>query len=177
MNNFKDIAYLKEGNAKQIKAFNTIIDLNLINRLKSYTPVLTGTVPIEIDIDDSDLDIICCCKDLNLFKDVITNYFGMHENFSIQEKTIRDHVTIVARFNFNGFLIEIFGQDRPVDEQEAYRHMIIEYKVLLEKGEDFRNQIIELKKQGLKTEPAFAKLLGLHGDPFMELLKFGELLS
>ena len=171
MNDFKDIAYLKEGNPRQIKAFNTINDLNLFNKLKSYTPVLTGTVPIEIDIDDSDLDIICYCKDLKQFKDLITDYLGIEKNFSIQEKTIRDHITIVARFDFNGFLIEIFGQDRPVDEQEAYRHMIIEYKVLLEKGEDFRNQIIELKKQGLKTEPAFAKLLGLKGNPYDELLK------
>ena len=36
----------------------------------------------------------------------------------------------------------------------------------------FRRQIIDLKKQGLKTEPAFAKLLALTGDPYVELLSF-----
>jgi len=48
--------------------------------------------------------------------------------------------------------------------------MIIEYRILLEKGEDFRKQLIELKRQGLKTEPAFALLLGLEGNPYTELL-------
>jgi len=48
--------------------------------------------------------------------------------------------------------------------------MIIEYRILLEKGEDFRKQLIELKRQGLKTEPAFALLLGLESNPYTELL-------
>jgi hypothetical protein len=49
--------------------------------------------------------------------------------------------------------------------------MITEYRILLEKGEAFRSQIVELKRQGMKTEPAFALLLGLEGDPYLELLK------
>ncbi len=52
----------------------------------------------------------------------------------------------------------------------AYRHMIIEYRILLEKGEAFRQSIVELKRQGMQTEPAFALLLGLKGDPYTELL-------
>lgn len=50
--------------------------------------------------------------------------------------------------------------------------MIIEHKILIEKGEDFRLQVIQLKEQGYKTEPAFAHLLDLSGDPYDELLKF-----
>jgi hypothetical protein len=49
--------------------------------------------------------------------------------------------------------------------------MIIEHRVLIEKGEKFRQEIIKLKRQGLKTEPAFAKLLGLDGNPYEALLK------
>ena len=42
----------------------------------------------------------------------------------------------------------------------------------MKKGEEFRQQVVNLKKQGYKTEPAFAKLLGLNSEnPFDELLK------
>jgi hypothetical protein len=69
------------------------------------------------------------------------------------------------------FPIEIFGQNKPTIEQNAYRHMIAEYKILEEKGEEFKQKIIELKKQGIKTEPAFGMLLGLE-NPYEDLLKF-----
>jgi len=51
--------------------------------------------------------------------------------------------------------------------------MLIEHKLLSTKGEKFRQDIIDLKNQGYKTEPAFAKLLGLGGDAYEELLKLG----
>ncbi|MNY83296.1 hypothetical protein D3C86_2259750 [compost metagenome] len=49
--------------------------------------------------------------------------------------------------------------------------MYVEYNLLSIHGEQFRQHIIELKKQGLKTEPAFAQALGIKGDPYLELLK------
>jgi hypothetical protein len=70
------------------------------------------------------------------------------------------------------FEIELFGQQVPTTKQMAYRHLIVEHNLLLQHGEIFRQLIIELKKQGCKTEPAFAIALGLKGDPYMELLKF-----
>lgn len=50
--------------------------------------------------------------------------------------------------------------------------MIKEYTILLEKGEEFRKQIIALKLRGIKTEPAFADLLGLEGDPYKAILDY-----
>ncbi len=49
--------------------------------------------------------------------------------------------------------------------------MMFEYRILQEKGEDFKNEIIALKRQGIKTEPAFGILLGLE-NPYEDLLKF-----
>ncbi len=172
MINFKDISYLKEGNTKQKKAFITLTDLKIFEILRPFTPVLTGTIPIKIDIDNSDLDIICFCKDLNEFKKILIKSFGKQNNFEILNKIIRNHKTIIVRFTSKNFIIEIFGQDRPINQQEAYLHMLIEYKILQEKGESFRKQIIKLKKQAYKTEPAFAKLLGIKGDPYLELLNY-----
>ncbi len=177
MINFKDFSYLQNGNSIQKQAFKTITVLQVFEVLKNFTPVLTGTIPINIDIETSDLDIICCSKNLDQFKKILVSSFGDKNKFELYEKMIRNQQTVIARFKQDNFIVEIFGQDRNIEEQEAYRHMLIEHKVLQNKGDNFRLKIIELKKQGLKTEPAFAKLLGLKGDPYIELLKFGELLS
>lgn len=81
---------------------------------------------------------------------------------------------MIANFQIDGFAIEIFGQNLPTRQQVSYRHMLIEYEVLIQKGESFRQKIIDLKKQGLKTEPAFALLLGLKGDPYQSLLNYND---
>ena len=50
--------------------------------------------------------------------------------------------------------------------------MLIEHRLLQERGEAFRRAIITLKQRGYKTEPAFAKALGLKGDPYLALLPY-----
>ncbi|CAA7391075.1 DUF4269 domain-containing protein [Chryseobacterium fistulae] len=64
----------------------------------------------------------------------------------------------------------ILEQNKPTIEQNAYRHMIAEYKILEEKGEDFKQKIVKLKKEGMKTESAFGMLLNLE-NPYEDLLK------
>jgi hypothetical protein len=50
--------------------------------------------------------------------------------------------------------------------------MIIEHHLLL-MNPHLRTEIIQLKKLGKKTEPAFAQVFGLLGDPYEELLILG----
>ncbi|RZK33633.1 MAG: DUF4269 domain-containing protein, partial [Pedobacter sp.] len=97
------------------------------------------------------------------------NHFQNEKGFVISKNANLNAVK--SNFLIEDFEIEIFGQNISTQQQHAYRHMLIEHKILLEKGEAFRQQIIQLKKQGFKTEPAFAKLLGLEGDAYEELLK------
>ena len=77
----------------------------------------------------------------------------------------------MAKFSTQTFTIEFFGQNTPVQQQHAYKHMLIEHKILQKMGPEFKAAIIKLKKEGLKTEPAFAKLLGLTGNPYTALLE------
>ena len=52
--------------------------------------------------------------------------------------------------------------------------MVIEYKLLQKGGHLFRRRVMELKTRGIKTEPAFALVLGLQGDPYEALLTLEE---
>ncbi|WP_157447956.1 DUF4269 domain-containing protein, partial [Chryseobacterium sp. MOF25P] len=84
---------------------------------------------------------------------------------------INNEEFLVCNFKLEEFLIEIFAQNKPTIQQNAYCHMMAEYKILQEKGEEFKQKIIDLKKKGIKTEPAFGLLLGLE-NPYEDLLKF-----
>ena len=145
---------------------------SILSQLKRYDPILVGTISINIAIETSDLDIICCFEDKQEFKNSITDSFSNEKNFKIREYQNLDTSAIVSNFYVGDFEIELFGQQVPTTKQKAYRHLIVEHNLLLQHGEIFRQLIIELKKQGCKTEPAFAIALGLKGDPYMELLKF-----
>ncbi|WP_025144121.1 DUF4269 domain-containing protein [Pedobacter jeongneungensis] len=169
MINFLDISYLRIGNEKQVKVYQILTANKVLEKLAAYKPILVGTVPINIDIENSDLDIICDVSDRDEFVDQLTAVFGSHQDFFVSESPKFDAIKVT--FKIEDFEIEIFGQNKPTTQQNAYLHMLIEYKLLLEKGEEFRQEIISLKKQGYKTEPAFAKLLGIEGNAYEELLK------
>lgn len=169
MVNFLDINYLKSGNEKQQKAYQILVNNQVLEKLANFTPILVGTIPINIDIESSDLDIICYVPDQEIFIDTLNSNFSTEKQFIITQNQVFN--SIKATFNLDSFEFEIFGQNIETTQQNAYRHMMAEHKILLQKGEIFQQEIINLKKQGLKTEPAFAKLLGLKGNPYKELLK------
>jgi hypothetical protein len=168
--NFNEIEYLKHGNEKQIRVYEVLNRYCILNALLAFDPIIVGTIPIGIDIDSSDIDIICHFTNEKLFSERLTSSFNDKEGFEIRQHRGRNTNAMIANFKIENFEIEIFGQNLPTRCQLAYRHMIIEYKLLKQKGEAFRKQVIELKRQGLKTEPAFALLLGLEGDPYTALL-------
>ena len=165
--NFLDISYLKLGNLKQQKSYDILVRLNLFSILSDYSPVLAGTIPIGIDLAESDLDIVCEVTDLTRFSQLLQQEFGHESCFRIR---YRDKETIVCNFMSEGMEIEIFASPQKVLESRGYRHMLIEHRILTLFGADFKEKIIELKQSGFKTEPAFANLLKLDGDPYEQLL-------
>ena len=146
----------------------------VFEKLARYSPILTGTIPIGLDLPDSDLDIICQCDDHLEFTRLLTELFSSQDDFRIETTPGNGSAVTLATFKVEGFDIEIFGQDIPTRKQKAYRHMLIEQEILREKGSEFRTEILKLKQEGLKTEPAFAKLLGIKGDPYEELLNYSS---
>ena len=169
---FLSIDYLINGNPKQQLAYVALTRLNILNDLKSFNPVLCGTIPIGIDVEGSDLDIITEVHDLSSFKILLINKYGELEHFQISRSMVRGVPTITANFTFEGFEIEIFGQSIPSIIQNAYRHLLIEH-FILKQNPNMKDKIIKLKKVRYKTESAFCKILGLKGDPYDELIKYG----
>ena len=89
----------------------------------------------------------------------------------LNESVINGVASIVCNFRHPDFELEIFGQPRPVRQQNAYRHLVIEAQVLAAGGAVWQQAVRQLKAQGIKTEPAFAQLLGLAGNPYEALLR------
>lgn len=167
---FDNITYLAKGTAMQKQAYVVLSKHGVIQRLNQYNPILAGTIPINIAIDGSDLDIICYFKIKDEFEISLKVNFSNCNNFKLTNAIINGKETVIANFDLDNWPIEVFGQAIPTKQQAAYRHMIVEHRLLQQHGESLRQQIIMLKQQGYKTEPAFAKILGLTGNPYEALL-------
>jgi len=169
---FDTLDYLKKGNELQQKSYNLLTKHRILELLSDFDPILVGTIPIDIAIESSDLDIGCYWKDKYGFITTVHKAFSGYQDFSCQELDNGAMEAIVANFSIDGIAIEIFGQNIPTREQNGYRHMLIEHRILQERGVAFREAVIALKKSGIKTEPAFAQLLQIEGDPYLGLLEY-----
>lgn len=149
-------------------------ELGIFEHLASYDPVLAGTIPLDCDIPGSDLDIICCCRDLDALTGLLRRLWGHMPGFRIARKMRDGEDSLVCDFETPSFPIQIFAQNRPTHQQNAVRHMLAEARLLAQGGETARQAIRKLKMQGLKTEPAFATYFGLPGDPYQALLELSS---
>ncbi|MEL6560820.1 MAG: DUF4269 domain-containing protein [Bacteroidota bacterium] len=167
---FKNLSYLADGSKIQQKAFQVLKSSEIMELLAEFDPIVVGTIPLDIAIEGSDLDIICQWKDSDDFKNALRYNFASYPMFRVFEKEISSISSIIAQFQIDDLKIEIFGQDLPTMQQYGYRHMLIEYQILKARGATFKSQVIALKQSGSKTEPAFCQLLGIEGDSYENLL-------
>jgi hypothetical protein len=172
---WRDLTYLLDGTATQQAAYHTLEALRVFALLRAFDPVLAGTIPLDIDIPRSDLDIVCYATDVDAFAQHLHDTFGHCDTFVLQRTMMDGLPTVIAQFTAQGFPIEIFGQPCPVTEQQAVRHMVVEERLLRHGGAEVRRHIRHLKSQGRKTEPAFAAVFRLPGDPYQTLLQLAEL--
>lgn len=172
MPNWQDIGYLRTGTPRQRQAHAAFARLGILDVLRAYGPVLAGTIPLGIDVAGSDLDIICEVPASGLadFGELLRRHYGQLPSFGVEAGSSRRLPCVVAGFRAEGFAWEVFGQPLPAVAQYAVRHLRVEHAVLAAGGEAWRRAVRQLKEQGLKTEPAFAQLLQLPGDPYEALL-------
>ncbi|WP_246188044.1 DUF4269 domain-containing protein [Paenibacillus tengchongensis] len=175
MENWLNISYLAEGSPRQREAFAVLRELQVMEVLAGYRPLLAGTVPLDLQLPGSDLDILCEVYDPEQFMDEARQAFGTFSGFNAVTRTVDGLVRAKINFEAGGWPVELFGQPLPAAQQNGFRHMLVEWRILHLLGGDFREAVIRLKGGGLKTEPAFARQLQLPGDPYEAVLALGKL--
>lgn len=165
---FRSIGYLEYGTGKQKECFRALSSLRIFEILAPYAPVLAGTFPLGIEVEGSDLDIVCQTDDLLEFRNLMEKEFGRLSDFSVKISGEKDVLT--CNFMAENFPVEVYASAQDPLLGNGYRHMWVEYRLLDLLGDTFKEEIIALKKAGIKTEPAFARVLGLDGDPYRAVL-------
>lgn len=168
---WRDLSYLEYGTERQKSALAAITKLGVMQALHPYDAVLVSTICLDIDIPQSDLDIICFAPSLLHFEGELRLRFGSLERFAVRTSDSR----VVAQFFAHEFEFEIYGTSQPVEQQSAWKHLCQTARVLELGGKEIRDQLRALKLRGVKTEPAVAILLGLSGDPYEAVIQLAEL--
>ena len=137
--------------------------------LAPFDPHLAGTPPLGLDLPESDIDILLTIRDEAQYCAQIHQLFGACADFRLWQ-WIGGNRPVMCRFFAFGWEVELFASREPVRQQAGYRHFVLEQRLLALGGEAFFNEIFALRQAGLKTEPAFARRLGIDGDPYLGLL-------
>nr|WP_294896254.1 DUF4269 domain-containing protein [uncultured Pedobacter sp.] len=170
MAEFNNIEYLQTGSIRQQQLYQTLKKSGLLDLLVAYDPIVVGSLPLDLDLPDSDVDIICSYADKLEFQNYLKAVLGEKPGFVTSQSAIYGNETVTANFHEGNFEFEIFGQQIPSRDQMGYKHLLIEDHLLMIHGPAFKNQICELKEDGYRTEEAFCKLLGINGNPYLALI-------
>ena len=177
------IEYLKDGSEHQRRAYAVLKELGLIEKISLWTGgeiemglhlTLAGSVPIDVAVENSDLDIIVCAPDLKVMGEIFRRELGSFHGFRQERGIVLGVATLMTHFEFGGEVFEIFTQNVPIPRQNAVVHMLVEERLLLLGGDGFRDKVMALRRAGVKTEPAFGEVLGLE-EPYRDLLALEDL--
>lgn len=170
MRDWRDLTPLRTGTPTQRAAAAALDACGALRHLDPFDALLAGTFPLGVDVESSDLDVLCYAPELASFADLVTRSFARVPAFTVSARDIRGRPVVIAQFESLGIPVEIFGQPVPVEQQHGFRHMLVEDRLLGLGGAELREKVRALKRAGMKTEPAFARILGLPGDPYDALL-------
>lgn len=154
---------------RQHDALRVLHALGIPALLAAYAPTLAGTVPIGVDIESSDLDVLCHASNIDAFAADVRRLYSGESGFDLRRPEKAGIPSVVADFVRDGWPVQIFAQPVPVERQRGWLHLVAEARLLALAGPDVRAAIRALKRSGVKTEPAFARLFGLPGDPYETL--------
>ncbi len=147
--------------------------IGILEALAAYDPHVAGTPPLGVDTLTSDIDILCCAADAEAFVADVLRFYGEMSGFRIWQWVSKDR-PVIATFRACGWDFEIFASPLPVAEQFGWRHFEMERRLLGLGGDGFKSAIQALRRQGLKTEPAFWSALGQEGDAYLGMLSLEQ---
>lgn len=176
------IEYLKNGSPRQQRAYSSLKESDVLTKITDLygeldfgeAPALAGSIPLDLALENSDLDIITYAGDLKSFSGELRRVFGSYDGYQSARGISLGVATLMTKFDFHGEHYEVFTQNVLVPRQNAVIHLLVEERLLEIGGPDFREKIWRERQAGLKTEPAFGAVLGLE-DPYRELLELEDL--
>lgn len=143
--------------------WNALTASKVLSDFKKFSPLVAGSIPLGLGLPDSDLDILMCAESI----DEVAAEFVARQNL-LGPVTVTENC---VGFCFQNVDFEIFVDKSPSIRQIAQLHFQIEERLLKYLGEEFRRSVMDVRNlEGLKTEAAFAKVLGRSGDAFEALL-------
>lgn len=157
---------------KNHSVFNSLKNSEVLVKLKSFNPLVVGTFPLGLDNSNSDLDICVEFHNENDFITTANNSFSDFSNYQLSPTQVKSGQAILVKFTFENVNYEIIGQHISSNKQIAFQHFQVEEKIL--KYANCHKEILKLRSDGLKTEPAFARHLCLTGEGYNELLELNK---
>jgi hypothetical protein len=121
--------------------------------LAEFDPHLAGTPPLGVDLPTSDLDILCHAAEPEAFAVALWAAFSGETEFLLRQWIIVDR-PVIASFIAHGWPFQVFGQKKPVKEQNGWRHFIAERRLLRLGGPTFRAAIMRERSRGVKQRPS-----------------------
>ena len=171
---YSELADLNRGSDIQRDAYLALIELDVMSVLAEHDPMLAGELPLGIAVEGKELDIICGVADLGEFVLQVEANYGDQDEFEVQRVDRHGVPSVECRFRFRSFAVEIVGQEKPVEEQNAYRQMIAEAALLRAGGQDALDAIQGLRSEGTATLPAFGEYFCLEGEPAEALVALAD---
>lgn len=158
---------------KNIKIFEALKKTEILKKLKAYSPLVAGTFPLDLQTDHSDIDVLIYANDFPEIVKVLKTNFENYDQFQLKETSNY----ILVSFCYDGVFFEVFGQNEFPVKQVAYRHFLVEERLLKLAGSEFKEAIVRKRHSGLKTEPAFGEVLNLkieNSDIYQKLLELQQ---
>lgn len=155
---------------RQVASYEAAIGCSgLLDELREFDPRVVGTLPLGLSTRTSDIDVVCHVRDAAAFAEAVWRRYRCCDGFAIYQ-WCSSRRPVIVRFEWDGWPFELFGDPRPVDQQEGWLHFEVERRLLALDDGPLRKAVAGLRARGMKTEPAFAAVLGIAGDPYVGLL-------
>jgi hypothetical protein len=101
----------------------------VLELLRPFDPRIVGTLPLGVAVPGSDIDIVCHAPDPNAFADTIWARYRAAEQFALYRWTSATR-PVIARFVWDGWPFELFGDQCPVEQQRGWIHFEVERRLL-----------------------------------------------
>lgn len=164
------ISMVKNRLSRIARANLAILESEILAVLTDFSPTVVSTIHAGLDIESSDIDIVCTYQSLFDLKEKFEKTYQHKPGFFLEVREDR----LIGRFVQGGFGIEVWASETPVNQQWAFRHHQVMKRLSTLGGPVFREAVRSLKKRGEKTQPAIASLLCLQGDPYEAILELEE---